>query len=89
MKKARDAEHQGDALLDAAVHQLLSDMTLLQPELPKQRNCSDCGVFALQYAEEMMARWPECRGQVEGFADDMFTLQTIKVPPPTIPSTPR
>ena len=58
---------------------LLSGMPIVQPAVPKQVNGFDCGVFALQYAEEMMVRWPECRFQVEGFSDKMFTLKVMKV----------
>jgi hypothetical protein len=68
-----------DTSIDAAVDALLSGMPIVQPAVPKQVNGFDCGVFALQYAEEMMVRWPECRFQVEGFSDKMFTLNDMKV----------
>lgn len=53
-----------DTSIDAAVDALLSGMPIAQPAVPKQANGFDCGVFALQYAEEMMVRWPECRASL-------------------------
>jgi hypothetical protein len=70
---------EGDASIDATADALLSGMPIAQLAVPKQANGFDCGVFALQYAEEMMVRWPECRFQVEGFSDKVFTLNDINI----------
>ena len=64
-----------DNSIDVAVDALLSGIPIVQPAVPKQVNGFDCGVFALQYAEEMIVR----AFQVEGFSDKMFTLNDIKV----------
>jgi len=60
-----------DTSIDAAVDALLSGMPIAQPAVPKQANGFDCGVFALQYAEEMMVRWPECRASLIKFSPSM------------------
>ena len=33
-------------------------LPLVVPEIPLQDNGYDCGLFALQYAEELLLRWP-------------------------------
>ena len=66
-----------DAALERAVDGILSGMQLVEPPVPRQRNSFDCGVFALQYAEKVIVRWPECRGYVEGFSVTMFTSNDI------------
>mmetsp|Transcript_59743 Transcript_59743/g.102893 ORF Transcript_59743/g.102893 Transcript_59743/m.102893 type:complete len:179 (-) Transcript_59743:113-649(-) len=60
-------------------------LALLRPKVPMQNNAWDCGVFALQYAEEVVRRSPDIfpedlRGNtVAGFDRDMFGVQDIIV----------
>jgi Ulp1 family protease len=50
-----------------------------------QNNCCDCGVFALQYAQEVLQRSPDIlpddlrRGTVEGFGPHMFSIDDMHV----------
>jgi len=54
-------------------------LPLLRPQVPKQANCCDCGVFCVQYAEEVLLRWPAVgdahvrSGRVAGFSGGMFS----------------
>jgi len=54
-------------------------------QVPVQDNCCDCGVFALQYVQELVARWPPITqrdvdaGAVPGFSRTMFSPRQIKV----------
>jgi len=55
------------------------------PKVPKQNNSCDCGVFALQYAEEVVVRSPDIypedlrRNTVSGFGPDMFSVKQMHV----------
>jgi Ulp1 family protease len=59
------------------------DLPLVQPSAPMQSNGCDCGVFVLQYAEEMFMRWPAVRGHdakaalSTEFTHKMFTDKVI------------
>jgi len=50
-----------------------------------QNNCCDCGVFALQYAQEVLQRSPDIlpdnlrRETVEGFGPHMFSTGDMHV----------
>ncbi len=64
----------------------LSDgLTLLKPKVPRQLNGCDCGVFSLQYAEEMLFRMPFISGadvkaqRIADFTPVMFTPESIQV----------
>ena len=72
--------------LDAVVEDLLGKgLPLLRPSVPKQLNGWDCGVFALQYAEELFARWPRVDAQtlatqtIRGFSATMFSTADMQV----------
>lgn len=58
---------------------------LVQPKVPRQPNGFDCGVYALQYCEEIIARWPKISLDnvsnqiVEGFSSAMFSSTHIEV----------
>ena len=60
-------------------------LALLCLEVPKQDNGFDCGVFALQYAEEVFQRSPDIssedlrRNMVSGFNRDMFGTEDMLV----------
>jgi len=55
-------------------------LALLRPRVPKQDNYTDCGVFALEFAEAVVQRSPDISLQdlsehtVAGFDDDMFAV---------------
>jgi len=82
--RGKRARQQGESIhsdttVDAAVDVLLERMKLVRPAVPEQDNLTDCGLFALQYAEEVIVRWPECReDKVEGITADMFTVADMK-----------
>ena len=63
----------------------LLNVPTLKPKVPKQYNCCDCGVYTVQYAEEVYKRWPHItedncsRCQIDGFEPKMFTSTDIKV----------
>ena len=60
-------------------------LALLYPEVPNQDNGFDCGVFELQYAEEVVQRSPDIssedlrRNMVSGFNRDMFGTENMRV----------
>jgi hypothetical protein len=76
--------------------QVRQHLALLCPEVPKQDNGFDCGVFALQYAEEVVQRSPDIpsedlrRNMVSGFNRNMFGIEDMHVsrfmyaPPPSL-----
>jgi Ulp1 protease family, C-terminal catalytic domain len=59
------------------------ELPLVQPSAPMQSNGCDCGVFVLQYAEEMFMRWPAVKGNdakaalSTEFTHKMFTDKVI------------
>jgi Ulp1 family protease len=59
------------------------ELPLVQPTAPMQSNGCDCGVFVLQYAEEMFMRWPAVKGNdakaalSTEFTHKMFTDKVI------------
>ena len=63
----------------------LCAMKLVKLPVPVQNNGFDCGLYTLQYAEEVLARWPSIEAQniesgtVPCFSPDMFTPCSIKV----------
>jgi len=60
-------------------------LVVLCPKVPKQNNDCDCGVFALQYAEEVVVRSPDIypvdlrRNTVAGFNARMFCVKQMHV----------
>ena len=60
-------------------------LALLRPRVPKQDNYTDCGVFALEFAEAVVQRSPDISLQdlsehtVAGFDDDMFAVADMDV----------
>lgn len=60
-------------------------LPLLRPPVPKQSNCSDCGIFTLQYTEEILLRFPfitskDIRARtIAGFSSTMFTMAQMAV----------
>jgi len=60
-------------------------LPLFRPKVPMQNNCCDCGVFALQYAQEVLQRSPDIlpdnlrRETVEGFGPHMFSTGDMHV----------
>ena len=65
----------GSTIGDARV----APLPLLRPPVPRQTNCCDCGVFCVQYVEELLLRWPAVddaqleSGCIEGFGKAMFS----------------
>jgi hypothetical protein len=63
----------------------LLELPIIKPKVPKQNNCYDCGVFTLQYSEEVYRRWPQIsdadtrNNAIEGFHPKMFSSDGIKV----------
>jgi len=61
----------------------IAGLRVLQPHAPLQENGSDCGVFALQYAEQIFATWPEVEedhvesGTLDGLGPETFSQQDI------------
>jgi len=57
----------------------VAPLPLLEPPVPRQTNCCDCGVFCVQYVEEVLMRWPSIddaqleSGSIEGFDKFMFS----------------
>ncbi len=70
---------------DAMGALLAMELPLLKLKVPRQENGFDCGVFVLQYCEELIARMPTVttghiqRGTVPGFGPGMFTQQQMTV----------
>ena len=70
---------------DAMGARLAMELPLLKLKVPWQENGFDCGVFVLQYCEELVARMPTVtagdiqRGTVPGFGPGMFTQQQMTV----------
>ena len=82
-----DDDDDGDAIenfFDEVSKELL-ELPVLKPKVPKQNNCCDCGVFTLQYSEEVYRRWPQIfeahaiDNMIEGFEPKMFSSDGIKV----------
>lgn len=69
----------------AAEALLQRGLPLLKPDVPQQENGYDCGVFALQYCEELIARMPNVttgnlrNRTVPGFSSSMFSQQQMQV----------
>jgi Ulp1 family protease len=61
------------------------DTSVAVAQIPYQDNGYDCGVFLLQYVEEVVTRWPSITQKdvdaraVPGFNRDMFTPRQMKV----------
>jgi Ulp1 protease family, C-terminal catalytic domain len=64
---------------------LADGLNLLKPKVPRQLNGCDCGVFSLQYAEEMLFRLPFITGadtkaqNITDFTPVMFTPDDMQV----------
>jgi len=62
------------------VPELVQDLGLFFPKVPKQDNCSDCGVFLIEYSKFFIEN-PHYFDQVEGQVKDcpeMFSQETIE-----------
>lgn len=70
---------------ESDILELLRALPLVIPEVPRQRNLVDCGVYTLQYAEEFFQRWPSIlksnvrNNAIDGFDVSMFNEELIKV----------
>mmetsp|Transcript_45453 Transcript_45453/g.84441 ORF Transcript_45453/g.84441 Transcript_45453/m.84441 type:complete len:148 (-) Transcript_45453:34-477(-) len=60
-------------------------LAILRPKVPKQVNGVDCGLYALQFGEEVLWRSPNIypkdlrENTIAGFSSDMFTAGDINV----------